>query len=229
MRRRTNYVVIVTVFVAVGCAGPQSATDTARTVTSASSTASTAPLSTVLVSTTFLVEEAEDEPPEFTEFTSSTACDPDSDEDNLQVIQAFVNAYNQHDEDRLAELFSDSVTIDDLSGLPHLRQDSWTDVRAWANQGWEVDDRFELTRLVMYDGGALFDLIRSNDVLGANNIGGLHHLGKTHSSRCRISHLVLYLPSGEDASDCRFWDSFADDLAERTTQTITPPEGCPEP
>lgn len=88
----------------------------------------------------------------------------------------------------------------------------------------------------MYNGGAVFDLIRSNDLLRANNIEllrannieNLHQRGKTHSSRCLISRLVLYLPSGEDASACRFWDAFAGDVARRTTQTIAPPESCLE-
>lgn len=34
-----------------------------------------------------------DEPPEFTEFESSTACEPTAEDANLQVIQAFVTAY----------------------------------------------------------------------------------------------------------------------------------------
>ena len=226
MSRPSAFVLMSAVLVVVGCAGPPPSTGAGGTATSKSSTAFTAPAST-LVSSTFQVEEA-DEPPEFTEFTASTACGPDEAKANLQVVQAFVNAYNDRDEDRLAELFSDSVTVDDLSGLPHLPQDSWADVAAWANEGWEVDDRFELTRLVMYNGGAVFNLVRSNDVLRANNIEELHHLGKTRSSRCLISRLVLYLPSGEDASDCRFWDAFAGDLSERTTQTIAPPESCVE-
>lgn len=93
-------------------------------------------------------------------------------------------------------------------------------------RGWEVEDRLELTGLVMYNGGTYFDPVRSNDVLRANGIDGLAHGGKNHSSRCVISRMVLYLPSGKDASGCRFWDAFADDLTERTTQTITHPEPC---
>ena len=224
MNRQSAFVMMSAVLAVVGCAGSQLSTDTGGTATSESSSASTEPIPTFASST---VGEA-DEPPEFTQFTTSTVCDPDDTEANLEVVQAFVNAYNDRDEDRLAELFSASVIVDDLSGLPHLPQDSWTDIRAWANEGWEVDDHFELTRLVMYNGGGVFDLIRSNVLLRANNIENLHHRGKTHSSRCLISRLVLYLPSAEDASDCRFWDAFAGDVARRTTQTIAPPESCLE-
>jgi hypothetical protein len=67
-------------------------------------------------------------------------------------------------------------------GKAPLELDSCAEVGAWANEGWAVDDRFELTGLVMYDGGAVFDVVRSNDVLRANGIEKLSHQGKTHSS-----------------------------------------------
>lgn len=141
------------------------------------------------------------EPPEFTEFSSSTACNRDDDHANLHLVQAFVAAYNDRDKDRLVDLDSSGsspiagpLSIADMSGIPHLGEDDWTEVSDWADRGWSVDDRFELTRLVMYDGGSVFELERSNDVLRANGIESLHHFGKVHSSRCSISQLVLYLP-----------------------------------
>jgi hypothetical protein len=86
-----------------------------------------------------------DEPPEFTEFESSTACEPTAEDANLQVVQAFVTAYNDRDLDRLQELASESVTVADMSGIPHLGEDDWTGVTRWAETGWNVNDRFELT------------------------------------------------------------------------------------
>jgi hypothetical protein len=39
--------------------------------------------------------------------------------------------------------------------------------------------------------------------------------------------MVLYLPfESLGASECRFWEVFADDLAEGTTQSINEPEAC---
>lgn len=60
--------------------------------------------------------------------------------------------------------------MDDLSGIPHSGRDSWTGVASWTKEGWRVDDRFELTRLVMYESGSVFEVYRSNDVLGAVGI-----------------------------------------------------------
>lgn len=170
----------------------------------------------------------QDDPPEFTDFTSSTACDADAEDANRQVVQAFVTAYNNRDEDRLAELVSDTVDIDDLSGIPHLGQDNWTEVSEWANQGWAVDDQFELTRLVMYGGGSVFEVDRINEVLRTNGIDKLRHQGKAHSSNCVISRMVFYSPSGHGASECRFWHVFADELADGNDQSLSGPQACSE-
>lgn len=168
-----------------------------------------------------------DEPLEFTEFETSTACEPTAEDSNLQVIQAFVTAYNDRDLDRLRELVSDSVTVADLSGIPHLGQDDWTGISRWAEAGWGVDDRFELTRLVMYDSGSVFEVDRSNDVLRSNGIEQLHHSWKTHSFNCTISHMVLYLPFEElGSAECRFWEVFSSELAAGTAQNINEPEAC---
>jgi hypothetical protein len=168
-----------------------------------------------------------DEPLEFTKFEASTACEPTAEDSNLQVIQAFVTAYNDRDLDRLRELMSESVTIADMSGIPHLGEDDWTGVTSWAEAGWTVDDRFELTRLVMYDSGSVFEVVRSNDVLRSRGIDQLHHSWKTHSSNCAISHMVLYLPFEElGPAECRFWEVFSEELAEGTTQDINEPEAC---
>jgi hypothetical protein len=116
MKRLSSLALVGVWLLIVGCAGSQPSPEMGGTDTSASLPGPTATASTVVSSTPNLG--ASEEPPEFTEFTSSTACDPAADDANLQVVQAFVNAYNDRDEGRLAELFSDSVTVDDLSGYP---------------------------------------------------------------------------------------------------------------
>lgn len=137
-------------------------------------------------------------------------------------------AYNERDESRLIELVSDQAIIADMSGIPHLGEDDWTGVTAWAQEGWSVHDQLRLTRLVMYDGGSVFELDRTNDVLRASGIEELHHLGKVHSFGCVISQLVLYLPISEDplSAECRYWLAFEDALDEGTTQAISTPEAC---
>lgn len=137
-------------------------------------------------------------------------------------------AYNERDGSRLAELASDPTIIADMSGIPHLGEDDWTGVTAWAEEGWSVNDQFHLTRLVMYSGGSVFELDRTNDVLLANGIEELHHLGKVHSFGCVISQMVLYLPTSDDpsSSECLYWTVFENALAEGTTQDISTPEAC---
>lgn len=229
MIRTSQLAIVVSCLLVAGCTEsglpePQGAPQSSTTSTSTqlSTTAST-------IASPTLAAGDQDDPPEFTWFTSSTACDPDAADANLQVIEAFITAYNDRDEERMTELASESLTVDDLSGIPHLGKDSWTGVTAWANEGWSVDDRFELTRLVMYDGGSVFEVDRTNEVLSANGIERLHHTWKTHSAKCVISHMVLHLPFGDvGESECRFWEVFADDLAEGTSQALNPPEACSE-
>lgn len=213
----------------VDTSAPQASTQTSSVATTSSTTTTTPTTSTTTMLTPTLTFAEQEPPPEFTEFTSSTACDPEAEDANLQVIQAFVTAYNDRDESRLAELVRPDSPIADMSGIPHLGEDDWTDISAWATKGWSVDDHFELTRLVMYDSGSVFDLVRSNDVLRSNGIESLRHDGKVHSSRCSISRMVLYLPVVDlTSSECLFWNAFEDALAEGTTQEIFKPEACSE-
>lgn len=228
MKRFAPLVLVAVCLLVVSCtdAGVSIETTPAgiASITSASPGLSTT-TSTAAIPTLTFGEQVE--PPEFTEFTASTACDPNAEDANLQVIEAFVTAYNDRDVGRLVELVGDSVPVADMSGIPHLGEDDWTGVIDWANEGWKVDDRFELTRLVMYDSGSVFEVDRSNDVLRAAGIETLRHSWKVQSFHCSISRMVLYLPS-KDAGEplCQFWDAFADDLAEGTTQSIQKPEAC---
>ena len=215
--------VLLAACVESGVDDPSTTTELAAPVTEPEGQATT---TTITQPTTLTLREPDD-PLEFTEFETTTACEPTADDSNLQVIQAFVTAYNERDLDMLREFVSESITIADMSGIPHLGEDDWTGVSRWAEAGWSVDDRFELTRLVMYDSGSVFEVERSNDVLRSNGIDQLHHLWKTHSSNCTISHMVLYLPFDElGSAECRFWEVFSDELAEGTTQDIIEPEAC---
>lgn len=79
----------------------------------------------------------------------------------------------------------------------------------------------------MYDSGSVFEVQRSNDVLRTNGIESLRHSGKVLSFRCAISQMVLYLPfENLGASECLYWDVFANALAEGTTQSINKPAAC---
>jgi hypothetical protein len=69
--------------------------------------------------------------------SSKSQCVPTAEDSNLQVIQAFITAYNDRDLDSLRELTSESVTIADMSGIPHLGEDDWTGVARWAEGGLE--------------------------------------------------------------------------------------------
>lgn len=223
--------VLLVYLVIVGCTESDSSPEAGVTeVSSPVSTPQTIPptTTTTVLSSTLTLRERE-EPPVFTEFMASTACDPAAEDANLQVVQAFVTAYNDQDGSRLTELVSsDSVSVADMSGIPHLGEDDWTGVTSWAEEGWSVGDRFELTRLVMYDSGSVFEVERSNDLLRDHGIESLRHSWKVPSYRCAISQ-VLYLPfESLGASECRFWEVFADDLAEGTTQSISEPEACSE-
>ena len=228
--RRLAPVLLTTCLVIVGCTESESfpQTNVSEVTPTTSTTPTISPTSTPSMAGPTLTLREPEEPPEFTEFTSSTACDPSAEDANLQVVQAFVTAYNDRDGSRLAELApSDSLPIADMSGIPHLGEDDWIGVTDWAERGWSVDDRFELTRLVMYDSGSVFEVERSNDVLRANGIESLRHSWKVHSYGCAISHMVVYLPFETlGASECLFWDVFADDLAQGTTQSIVRPEAC---
>lgn len=229
MKRFALFALLAMCLLVVGCtesdSSPEATVTEGSVPTSTSSTMPPTTTSTPAIPTLTFAEE--EEPPEFTEFTNSMVCEPEAEDPNLQVIQAFVTAYNERDQIRLAELVP-AETIDDMSGIPHLGRDHWTNVSAWADMGWSVNDELHLTRLVMYDSGSVFDLERSNDVLRANGIESLLHQGKVHSSRCLISRLVLYLPGSDDPSspECLFLEVFADALAEGTTQPINTPDAC---
>lgn len=65
-------------------------------------------------------------------------CDPDSEQAALQVVQAFITAYNERQLDRLQELADPNLDeIWDPSAIPLTGRVSHTDLVEWAEAGWE--------------------------------------------------------------------------------------------
>ena len=154
-------------------------------------------------------------PTAITEFTT-TVCDPDLPDPQVQVVQAFVAAYNDRDMEALLSVFH-PVDIFDISGLPHLghllegTDATLHDPQAWAEAGWEVDDRFELA--VIYDyggGGSEIALERSNRLLAEHDLNGLEMFYKVQSRGCVIGRLVGGHPTGPSCQD--FVSAFSEDL-----------------
>lgn len=210
------------------CTSVEVTTSTTVTDSMESSTTSIAATTSTSIPTLTLRER---EVREYTSFTATTECDPTAEDADLQVVQAFLMAYNERNLDRLTDLTQgDPMNLTDMTGIPHLGADTWSGVRTWAEKGWEVNDQFELTLLVGYDplSGSEFELMRTNDVLTSRGIDSVQHSGKVHSSRCTISQMVLYLPSPEtpDSNECLFYSVFEDELDEGTDQEITQDEEC---
>ena len=154
-------------------------------------------------------------PTAITEFTTSV-CDPDLPDPQVQVVQAFVAAYNDRDMEALLAVFQ-PVDIFDISGLPHLghlvegTDATLHDPEVWAEAGWAVDDRFELT--VIYDyggGGSEIVLERFNRLLAKHDLDGLEVFFKVQSRGCVIGRLVGGHPTGPLCRD--FISAFVKDL-----------------
>jgi len=175
---------------------------------------------------------SQDHPLEVTTFSTTTSCDPGAGDADLQVVQAFVTAYNQRDLKAMSSLVeSNPFFLVDISGIPHLGTDDWQDdLVGWAERGWEVNDQLELRKLVRFGplSGSTFDVLRTNSVLASHGIEALLHSGKAHSSGCTISQLVLYAPTPEDfdSAECLFFLEFEDDLERGTGQDVSQPREC---
>jgi hypothetical protein len=152
---------------------------------------------------------------EVTTFTSSTECDPEADDADVQVVQAFVTAYNQRDSQRLSELVPETDEIWDIGGVPHLGTHLWTDIVAWAQKGWEVDDRLELVRMIRYGPRAGSDITvrRFNEVLAAAGISELTLLIKVPSDGCTIERLIAAVDTYESGG-CMFYQTYIDQLTD---------------
>lgn len=152
---------------------------------------------------------------EVTSFASSTQCDSEADDADVQVVQAFVTAYNQRDPQRLSELVPDTDEIWDIGGVPHLGTHLWTDVVVWAKKGWEVDDRLELVRVIRYGPMAGSDITvrRTNEVLADNGISELILLIKVPSNGCTIERLIA-LVDNEGTGGCLFYETYIDQLTD---------------
>lgn len=124
-----------------------------------------------------------------------------------------MTAYNQRDSQRLGELVPDTDEIWDIGGVPHLGTHLWTDIVAWAEKGWEVDDRLELVRVIRYGpmSGSDITVRRTNEVLAANGIPQLTLLIKVPSSGCTIRRLIAGV-SADDPGGCMFYETYLDRL-----------------
>lgn len=150
-----------------------------------------------------------------TSFATTTECDAEADDADVQVVQAFVTAYNQRDSQRLSELIPETDEIWDLGGVPHLGTHLWTDIVAWAEKGWEADDRLELVRMIRYgsEQGSDITVVRRNEVLSADGIPELTLLIKVPSKGCTIERLVASV-SAYEIGGCLFYETYIDELQE---------------
>ncbi len=162
-----------------------------------------------------------------TSFSETLSCDPAAEDADLQVVQAFITAYNQRNAGRLQELVEDQE-IWDLGGVPHLGDVLWTDALAWAEKGWLVDDRLELIRVIRYGPKAGSDVTvrRTNDVLREAGISELILMIKVPSSGCTIKRLIAHV-SAEEAGGCLFFETYIDRLQDQEYLTdIEVPDRC---
>ena len=159
-----------------------------------------------------------------TAFADTTECDPEADDADVQVVQAFVSAYNQRDSQRLSELVPQTDEIWDLGGVPHLGTLVWDDVVAWAEKGWEVDDRLELVGMIRYGPteGSDVTVLRTNGVLAADGISSLTMLIKVPSHGCVIERLIVAVEPTAPGG-CAFYETYVDKLAGSGAGNEVPP------
>ena len=214
----TRTVAVVLVLLAAACVERSepapTTTLTASPSTSASSTTSASP-STTFDLDAFVATITTLGPTAITEF-NTTVCDPDLPDRQVQVVQAFVAAYNARDLEALLSVFQ-PVDIFDISGLPHLghlvegTDATLHDPQAWAEAGWEVDDRFELAVIYDYGGGGSEIVVkRSNRLLAEHDLNGLEVFYKVQSRGCVITRFVGGHPTGPLCRD--FISAFSEDL-----------------
>ena len=209
---------MILVLLTASCVGQSdpapTTTQVASTLASTSSTPSASP-STTFDLDAFVATITTLGPTAITEFTT-TVCDPDLPDPQVQVVQAFVAAYNDRDMETLLALFQ-PVDIFDISGLPHLghlvegTDATLHDPQAWAEAGWEVDDRFELAVIYDYGGGGSEIVVkRSNRLLAEHDLNGLEVFYKVQSGGCVIGRLVGGQPTGPLCRD--FVSAFSEDF-----------------
>ena len=207
---------------------PPLATDTtaipvATTPTQSPATTETPPPTVVDTTTT----KPPQPPDEVTTFTETLTCDPEAEDADVQVVQAFITAYNQRDAIRLHELIRDEE-IWDIGGVPHLGTVLWTDAVAWAENGWLVNDKLRLTRVVRYGpkSGSDVTVLRTNDVLTEAGIDELELLIKVPSSGCIIDRLIAHV-SPDGVGGCSFYQTFINDIRQQETLAdLQVPERC---
>lgn len=184
-RMRLLVLFIVFTVVSTACTSTSDATTTsapASTTSTESGTATTSiPVTTSAPDTTSSSTATSSTPaprvdPTYYTFDSTLDCDPDSEQAALQVVQAFITAYNERQLDRLQELADPDLDgIWDPSAIPLTGRVHHTDLVEWAEAGWEVDDQFDLRRLTDYGplSGSDIVAIRRNEDTEAIGSKGL--------------------------------------------------------
>lgn len=161
-------------------------------------------------------------------FKSTLECDPANEQAALQVVQAFVTAYNERNLDRLEQLASQGLNeIWDPSGLPHTGQVLNTDLARWARASWEVDDYLAPLKLIDYgpQAGSDVTLLRSNRWTKDLGIEGVVVVFKVPSSGCTINRLVGHLVPGA-VENCPFFALYEVDLEQELTADWQVPSTC---
>lgn len=229
--RRMVVVTLVLGLLSTACTSGTTPTPTstsARTIPEAPSISpATQPRQTTTTSVPLVTDPTTSQPdPNYYTFSTTTRCDPEARNADLQLVQAFFTAYNERNLARLTELI-ETEEIWDPSGAPHTGQVLLTNVAEWAESGWEVDDRFELVRLVSYGphAGSGVTLIRRNEVLESIGVDDLVVGFKIPSSGCMINRLVGHVDPTVP-TNCGFYDVFLSILQEELTQDWSVPAIC---
>jgi len=158
---------------------------------------------------------------------TTTSCDPSAADADRQVVEAFLVAYKTEDVDGLKEL-APVDEIWDLAGVPLLGKPQWTGVVAWAEKGWEVEDRLELVEFVSYGPDAGSDIVvrRTNRVLLEAEVEWFDFSLEVPSEGCSIERLIGGIGSiGQAVGRCEFYDAFADSVL-LVAPTFTVPAEC---
>jgi hypothetical protein len=132
-----------------------------------------------------------------------------------RLIDEFLATYNARDETALSELVRVDA-VQDVSAVAFGGPADFETVGGWAEAGWAVDDRFQLTGYGAFAGtrdGFTMDLQRRNDALRAVGISEAIIQLHARSTGCTIDELRSVGPVQVRGEPCRFYDVFGDEPA----------------
>jgi len=155
------------------------------------------------------------------------SCDPDATDAEVQVVWAFLHAYNSQDAKLLERLVA-ADEIWDIAGLAHLPTPAWKDAVEWAEVGWRFDDTLELVEFTSYGPTRGSDVLlrRRSEELERQKINELDFTMKVVSSGCKIERLIGGLPGvGDPAGVCDYTEIFGEVLAIHAPD-YSAPVGC---